>query len=177
MRARIRELFLLVDPRIAGWMRRWGHDLLRWTLALIFIWFGALKPFGLSEANELIADTVYWAVDPDVFIPVLGVWEVLIGVCLLIRPLIRVAILLLAGQMGGTFLSLVLVPEATWVQAPWQPTLAGQYVLKNLLIIAGAIVVGGTVRPASSTEVDERGRPPPTPDQAGRAAHAGGGGV
>lgn len=148
---RTRELFHRVDPTIAGWMRRWGHDLVRWALAVIFIWFGALKPFGLSEANDLIARTVYWAVDPELFIPVLGVWEVLIGICLLFRPLIRVAILLLAGQMGGTFLSLVLVPEATWVQAPWWPTLAGQYVLKNLLIIAGAIVVGGTVRPAQET--------------------------
>ncbi|MFA9477599.1 hypothetical protein ACERK3_04745 [Phycisphaerales bacterium AB-hyl4] len=143
---RLHELFHRYDPLIAAWMRHWGHDLLRWSLAVIFIWFGILKPFGLSEANALIEATVYWAVDPAWFIPVLGVWEVAIGVCLLFRPLIRLAILLLAGQMGGTFLSLVLVPEATWVEAPWWPTLAGQYVIKNLLIISGAIVVGGTVR-------------------------------
>ncbi|MEX0655868.1 MAG: hypothetical protein WD534_01685 [Phycisphaeraceae bacterium] len=144
---RLHDLFHRVDPLIARWMRRWGHDLLRWSLAFIFIWFGILKPFGYSDANRLVADTVYWAVDPAWFIPVLGWWEVLIGVCLLYRPLIRLALLLLAGQMAGTFLSLVLVPEATWNAAPWWPTLAGQYVIKNLLIISGAIVVGGTVRP------------------------------
>ncbi|MEX1015423.1 MAG: hypothetical protein WDZ31_01660 [Phycisphaeraceae bacterium] len=144
---RLHDLFHRVDPLIACWMRRWGHDLLRWSLAFIFIWFGILKPFGYSDANRLVADTVYWAVDPAWFIPVLGWWEVLIGVCLLYRPLIRLALLLLAGQMAGTFLSLVLVPEATWNAAPWWPTLAGQYVIKNLLIISGAIVVGGTVRP------------------------------
>jgi uncharacterized membrane protein YkgB len=148
MMQRARQWFEWVDPIIAGWMQRWGLLLLRWSLALVFIWFGVLKPFGLSEANELIEATVYWAFDPAWFIPVLGWWEVLIGVCLLWRPLIRVALLLLALQMGGTFLPLVLVPEATWNQPPWQPTLAGQYIIKNLVIISAAIVVGGTVRRA-----------------------------
>ena len=143
---RLGELFERIDPLIASWMQRWGLLLLRWSLALIFIWFGALKPFGLSEANDLIEATVYWAVSPGWFIVVLGWWEVLIGLCLLWRPLIRVALALLALQMGGTFLPLVLVPEATWVQPPWQPTLAGQYIIKNLVIISAAIVVGGSVR-------------------------------
>ena len=144
--AALRQFFDRVDPLIAGWMRRWGHDLLRWSLAIIFIWFGALKPFGLSEANALIEATVYWAVDDDRFIPVLGWWEVAIGVCMLFRPLIRIAILLLAMQMVGTFLPLVLVPDATWNAAPWWPTIEGQYIIKNLVIIAAAIAVGGTVR-------------------------------
>ncbi|MEX0886025.1 MAG: hypothetical protein WD009_06255 [Phycisphaeraceae bacterium] len=142
----LRRLFDRIDRLIAEWMRRWGHDLLRGSLAIIFIWFGILKPFGHSEANDLIAATVYWAVDPEWFIPVLGWWEVAIGVCMLVRPLIRLAILLLAMQMAGTFLPLVLVPEATWNAAPWWPTIEGQYIIKNLVIIAAAIAVGGTVR-------------------------------
>ena len=142
----LRRGFHRVDPLIAGWMRRWGHDLLRWSLAVVFIWFGILKPFGYSEANKLIAETVYWAVDPAWFIVVLGWWEVAIGVCMLFRPLIRLAILLLALQMGGTFMPLVLVPDATWNAAPWWPTIEGQYIIKNLVIIAAAIAVGGTVR-------------------------------
>ena len=127
-------------------MQRWGHRLLRIALAVVFIWFGALKPFGLSEANEMIARTVYWF-DPDVFIPILGWWEVAIGVCLLLRPLIRVAIFLLLAQMGGTFLPLVILPDVTWLRFPYAPTLEGQYILKNLVIIAAALVIGGTVRP------------------------------
>jgi uncharacterized membrane protein YkgB len=149
MVARLHMLFETVDPVIAGWMRRHGHNLLRWSLAIVFIWFGILKPFGHSEANDLIAATVYWAFDPPTFIVILGWWEVLIGVCLLWRPLIRAALLLLTLQMGGTFLPLVLVPEATWSHIPWAPTLVGQYIIKNLVIIAAAIVVGGTVRPVS----------------------------
>ena len=135
-----------LDRAVAGFMQRWGHLLLRLALAVIFIWFGALKPLGLSEANDMVARTVYWF-PPTVFIPILGVWEVAIGVCLLFRPLLRVAIFLLLAQMGGTFLPLVILPDVTWVRFPYAPTLAGQYILKNLIIIAAALVVGGTVRP------------------------------
>jgi hypothetical protein len=63
------------------------------------------------------------------------VWEVLIGVCLLIRPLIRVAILLL-----------VLLPETCFTHVPYAPSLEGQYIIKNRELISAAIVVGGTVR-------------------------------
>ena len=137
--------FNLIDRAIASWMDRHGLLLLRISLAVIFIWFGALKPFRISPADDLIQRTVYWF-DPDVFIPVLGVWEALIGVCLLFRPLIRVAILLLFLQMPGTFLPLVLLPEVCFTSAPWAPTLEGQYIIKNLVLISAAIVVGGTVR-------------------------------
>lgn len=116
------------------------------SLALVFIWFGALKPFRLSPADDLVRKTVYW-VNPDWFIPMLGIWEVAIGVCMLFRPLIRTGILLLFLQMPGTMLPLVLMPETCWVQAPFVPTLEGQYIIKNLVLISAAIVVGGTVRP------------------------------
>jgi len=126
-------------------MHRWGLLLLRISLAVIFIWFGALKPFRISPADELIEKTVYWF-DPNVFIPILGIWEVLIGVCLLFRPLIRVALFLLLLQMPGTFLPLVLLPETCFTHVPWAPTMEGQYIIKNLVLISAAIVVGSTVR-------------------------------
>ena len=138
-----------VDRAIAGWMERWGLLLLRVSLAVVFIWFGALKPFRISSADDLIARTVYWF-DPDWFIPVLGVWEVLIGVCLLVRPLIRAALLLLFVQMPGTFLPLVLLPERCFVHVPYAPTVEGQYIVKNLVLISAAIVVGSTVRKRST---------------------------
>ena len=125
--------------------------LLRISLALVFIWFGALKPFRISPADDLIQRTVYWF-DPDVFIPILGAWEVLIGACLLMRPLIRVAILLLFLQMPGTFLPLVLLPDVCFTHVPWAPTLEGQYIIKNLVLISAAIVVGGTVRRNSTSQ-------------------------
>ncbi|HYE02220.1 MAG TPA: hypothetical protein VD963_03185 [Phycisphaerales bacterium] len=133
------------DRAIVAWMRRWGPRLARVSLALVFIWFGALKPLGLSEANELVARTVYWF-DPGWFIPVLGAWEVAIGVCMLVPGLTRVAIGLLLLQMPGTFLPLVLRPGECWIEPPLVPTLAGQYIIKNIVLISAALVVGGTAR-------------------------------
>lgn len=142
-----------IDRHIAGWMQKYGILLLRIAVAVVFIWFGALKLFpGASPAEDLVRSTVYWF-DFDWFFPVLGVWEILIGLFLLVRPLIRVAILLLFLQMPGTFLPLILEPAAcfaTWpFQAPWDIfvlTIEGQYIIKNLVLITAALVVGGTVR-------------------------------
>lgn len=126
-------------------MNRYGQLLLRWSLGIIFIWFGALKPFGLSSAQELVTNTVYF-VDPAWFIPLLGWWEVAIGVGLLYRPLIRPAIFLLFLQMPGTFLPLVLLPDVCFTAFPFGLTLEGQYIIKNLILIFAALVIGGSVR-------------------------------
>ena len=127
---RLSDRFEAIDRAIAGWMGRWGVPTLRVALGVVFVWFGALKPFGLSPAADLIAATVY-VVPAETFVPILGIWEVAIGICLLYRPLIRVGILLLALQLPGTFLPLVLLPEATFTVVPIAPTLEGQYIVKN----------------------------------------------
>ena len=140
-----------LDKKIAGWMYRHGTLCLRFSLAVIFIWFGILKPLGLSPAEELVKKTVYW-LPPELFLPILGWWEVLIGVCLLYRPFIRGAILLLFLQMPGTVLPLFLLPEVCFTQIPYGLTLEGQYIIKNLAVISAAIVIGGTVRRHSSDQ-------------------------
>ena len=122
-----------LDRYIAGWMERYGHMLLRFSLAMVFIWFGALKPFGLSPAQELVSRTVFWF-PPEVFVPILGWWEVAIGVGLLFL------------QMPGTALPLVLLPEICFTDFPHALTLEGQYIIKNLILISAALVIGGTVR-------------------------------
>jgi len=137
-----------IDSAIAQWMECNGRFFLRMSLGIIFIWFGALKPLGLSPAQALITKTVYWF-DPALFIPILGWWEMLIGICLLIRPLIRLGILLLFLQMSGTVLPLFILPEVCFKQIPFVLTLEGQYIIKNLILISAAIVVGGTVRNSS----------------------------
>ena len=135
-----------IDDRIARFMSRYGVVALRWAVGIVFIWFGALKLFpGMSPAEELVKNTVYFF-DPTWFFPLLGVWEILIGLFLLIRPLTRAAIFLLFLQMPGTFLPLVLLPEVCFTSFPLGLTLEGQYIVKNLVIIAAALVVGGTVR-------------------------------
>jgi uncharacterized membrane protein YkgB len=137
--------FEKIDLRISGWMEKYGSLLLRISLAIIFIWFGALKPLGISPAEELIKRTVYWF-PPDIFVPILGWWEVAIGAGLLFRPLLRFALALLFLQMPGTILPLILLPEVCFTQFPFGLTLEGQYIIKNLILISAAIVVGGTVR-------------------------------
>ncbi len=126
-------------------MEELGLPVLRLAIAVVFVWFGALKLLGVSPAGELVAETVYW-VPPELFVPVLGVWEVAIGLCLLYRPLLRLGILLLFLQMPGTFLPLVILPEVTFETFPHALTVEGQYIVKNLVIIGAALVVGGTVR-------------------------------
>ncbi len=140
-----KKKFEKIDPLISDWMFWHGTLLLRLSLAVVFIWFGALKPFGISPAEELVKRTVYWF-SPDFFVPILGWWEVAIGVGLLFRPLLRVALLLLFLQMPGTVLPLILLPDVCFTQFPFGLTLEGQYIIKNLILISAAIVVGGTVR-------------------------------
>ena len=99
----------------------------------------------LARAEALVKATVYFF-PADVFFPILGVWEVLIGIGLLVRPLIRFALFLLFLQMPGTMLPLVILPEECFTLFPFGLTLEGQYIIKNLVLISAALVVGGTVR-------------------------------
>jgi uncharacterized membrane protein YkgB len=137
------------DHRFIDRLNRSSLTVLRFSLAITFIWFGALKPFGQSPAVELITKTVYWF-DPKIFIPILGVWEMLIGICLLFPPLIRVGLGLLALQMPGTFLPLVLLPEVCFTSFPFDLTLEGQYIIKNLVLIGAGLVVGSKLVPLNS---------------------------
>ena len=135
-----------LDIFITKFMSKWGITFLRYSLGLIYIWFGILKPFGLSPAQELVENTVYWFDNPKTFVPILGWWEVIIGLTMCIEPLIRVSIFLLFIQMPGTFLPLILLPEVCFNNFPFGLTLEGQYIIKNLIIISAALVVGSTVR-------------------------------
>lgn len=133
-----------LDAMVIRFMEVVGVPFLRVGIGVVFIWFGALKPLGLSPAENLLSATVYWWT-PEVVVPVIGYWEVLIGVFFLIPPLTRLAILLLAPQMVGTFLPLVLLPGVCWDVFPLGLTLEGQYIVKNLVVIGAALVIGSRV--------------------------------
>jgi uncharacterized membrane protein YphA (DoxX/SURF4 family) len=142
--------FNTLDRRIAAFMSRWGVVALRVSLALIFVWFGILKPLGLSPAEPLVKQTARlmpW-LSPDTWLAAIGWWEVAIGVTFLFQRTVRLAIALLAVQMVGTFLPLVILPHVAFQagRIPYAPTMEGQYIIKNLLIISAALVIGGTVR-------------------------------
>jgi len=145
-----------LDIVVTSFMNKWGVTLLRYSLGIIYIWFGALKPLGLSPAQELVENTVYWFENPKTFVPILGVWEIVIGITICIKPLIRVALFLLFLQMPGTFLPLILFPEVCFTNFPFGLTLEGQYIVKNLIIISAAIVVGSTVRKDISSKSQDK---------------------
>ena len=134
-----------LDQLISKTMNTYGTLFLRYSVATIFIWFGLLKPLGLSPAQELVANTVYWFDDKISFVKFLGWWEVAIGLTMCYKALIRVSIFLLFIQMPGTFLPLVLLPDVCFTRFPFGLTLEGQYIVKNLIIISSALVIGGTL--------------------------------
>lgn len=135
-----------IDLNITRWMAQNGLLLMRVGLGIIFLWFGALKLFpNLSPAEDLVRQTIFF-INPDLFIPVLAVWEMAIGLGLLLGYKMRVTLLLLFLQMPGTALPLFILPEAVWTSFPFGLTLEGQYIVKNLVLVTAGIVLGGTVR-------------------------------
>ena len=142
----INKLLEDLDTTAIKLMDKFGVTLLRYSLGIIYIWFGGLKVVELSPAQELVENTVYWFENPKTFVPILGIWEVVIGITMCIKPLIRVSIFLLFVQMPGTFLPLVLFPEVCFTNFPFGLTLEGQYIVKNLIIISSALVIGSTTR-------------------------------
>lgn len=139
------------DERITRWLAANGVLFLRLSLGIVFVWFGALKLFpGLSPAEGLATRTISLmsgGLVPPTLIPVgLGIWECMIGLGLIIGLWMRATLLLLALQMAGTFTPLALFPDECFAYAPFVPTLEGQYIIKNLVLIAAALVIGATVR-------------------------------
>ncbi len=136
-----------IDARTVSWLARWSVVLLRLSLGLVFVWFGALKIFDVTPVTDLVGRTVYW-VDPDWFVPVLGVAEVAIGLGLMFGVALRPILALFAGQMIGTFLVFVVLPDVAFQNGNvFKLTVEGEFVLKNLVLLAAGLVVGSTVRP------------------------------
>jgi uncharacterized membrane protein YkgB len=130
---------------------------LRVSLGVVFLWFGALKLFpGLSPAEALATDTIrlmsFGLVEGGGIAFALGAVEVLIGLSLVFGFALRLTLLALLVQMVGTFLPLVLFPILTFTSPPYAPTMEGQYILKNLVLVAAALVIGSSVRPRRAPE-------------------------
>jgi uncharacterized membrane protein YphA (DoxX/SURF4 family) len=146
-----RKIFDRTDLLLTRAMARFGLTLLRWSVGLVFLWFGILKFFpGMSPAQELATKTIslltFGRVPPSTSIWILALWETLIGVGLLFNLFMRGTLLLLFLQMLGTITPLFLFPAEVFTQIPYAPTLEGQYIIKNLVLISAGIVLGATVR-------------------------------
>lgn len=140
-----------LDERITAWMARHGLRLLRVSVGLVFLWFGFLKFFpGLSPAQDLAIRTIdqltFGRIPDGVAIVGLATLETLIGVGLIFGLFLRGTLFLLFFQMFGTLTPLVFFPGEVFTRIPYAPTLEGQYIIKNLVLISAGIVVGATVR-------------------------------
>lgn len=143
--------FNKMDDAITRWMARYGVLLLRISVGIVFFWFGILKYFpNLSPAESISSRTIevltFGVIQPEVSLPVLATWEVLIGLGLITGWFMRGTLLLLFVQMLGTITPLFLFPTETFTQFPIAPTLEGQYIIKNMVLISAGIVIGATVR-------------------------------
>ncbi|TCO10843.1 DUF417 family protein [Natronoflexus pectinivorans] len=140
-----------VDPVIIEWMSRNGYLLLRISIGIIFFWFGILKFFpGLSPAHDLAVNTIdkmtFGLISEVLIINGLALWEVLIGIGLISGKFMRETLFLLFLQMAGTFTPIFLFPEDVFTRVPYAPTLEGQYIIKNLVLVSAGIVLGGKLR-------------------------------
>ena len=145
------DSFNRIDDQITGFMIRHGITFLRVSLGIVFLWFGFLKFFpGLSPAQGLATQTIelltFGLIPPETSIIFLATWETLIGIGLITGWYLRITLLLLFVQMLGTMTPLVLFPQEAFTQFPYAPTLEGQYIVKNLVLISAGMVIGATVR-------------------------------
>lgn len=135
-----------VELSAARWLARHSVDLLRMSLGLVFLVFGVLKFFpGVSPAEGLASQTfailTFGLVPHDVAMLLIATLETTIGVLLISGRGLRLALTLLAVQMVGILSPLVLLPGEMFRTDPIAPTLAGQYVMKDLILGAAALVV------------------------------------
>ena len=143
-------------------MRRVGHPAARISLFVVFFWFGILKPLGESAEEPLVLKTVEWMplMAPGQWLAVIGRWEVVMRMWFLFRRTTTIAIALLFLQMVGTFMPLFILPEVTFQEngIPFLPTIEGQYIIKNVIIISAALVIGGNLSDGDDTSATCGGR-------------------
>jgi uncharacterized membrane protein YkgB len=116
----------------------------------VYGWFGLLKVIAVSPANPLVNSLLQKTlpfITFDQFIVVFGVLEVVIGVLWLIPRLERVAAIFLGLHLVTTLMPLIVLPSITW-QGWGVPTLEGQYIIKNVLIMAAALHILANKKPA-----------------------------
>ena len=145
----MREKLKDIDLAIISWIRRISLPLARAALFIVFFWFGLLKIIVTSPANPFVSALLVQMM-PFItfgqFIIGFGIYEMLIGIAFAIPRLERLAIALLVPHMIVTALPLIILTDETW-NSPFMPTMEGQYIIKNLAIIALAFSVAANLRP------------------------------
>lgn len=139
----MKEKILAYDERFITLMRRCGIPCLRIALGVVFLWFGALKIFGVSPVLGLIQSAYPFMPYPD-FVLFLGAWEAAVGLGLIFKRALKITLVILWLQMAGTFTALAFSPAMFFaVGNPLLLTLEGEFVLKNLVLVAASLVIAG----------------------------------
>ncbi len=147
------------DRWFSAFLRRWSIPALRTSLAIVFIWFGALKVFGVTPVTDLVASTIYWF-DPDWVVPALGVVEIVVGLGLLFQVAMRAVLGLFFLMLIGTFLVLIIQPDVAFKDGnPLLLTVEGEFVIKNLVLLSAGMVIGATVENGWPRSADEEEPP------------------
>jgi putative oxidoreductase len=135
-----------VEDRLAALVRPYSLTMLRVSLGVVFVWFGALKVADATPVADLVAGTVPW-VDPSWFVPLLGGVEVLLGIGLIIGRYLTAVAAVLAGHLSGTFLVLLMQPHIAFQHGnPLLLTTVGEFVVKNVVLISAALVLASRLR-------------------------------
>ncbi|MFO7320300.1 MAG: DoxX family protein [Chloroflexota bacterium] len=135
-----------VDRRVTRLLARHSLVLLRISIGIVFLWFGALKLVpGMSPAEPLIRATITF-LPMNLFLPFLAVLEMTIGLGFITGKFKRLTVLLLLGQMAGAMSPIVLAPDRIWADFPFVFTLEGQYVVKDIILVSAGLVIGATAR-------------------------------
>jgi len=138
-----------IDHLIINKCRQIFPSVARSSLFIIYFWFGLLKVLGTSPANPLV-DSLLKSTLPfftfQSFIFFFGIFEMVIGICFLIPNFNRLAGVLFLGHMATTLMPLVMLPQMTW-QAPFVPTLEGQYIIKNVALMATVVGLASVTKP------------------------------
>lgn len=121
-------------------------SLLRISIGIIYIWFGALKFFhGYSPAEDLAINTIqkltFGLLSSEFMILALATWECMLGIILVSGKFLKPVLVLLLVHMICTFTPLVFFPSVSFKIAPYGFTLVGQYIMKNIIIISAAVVL------------------------------------
>ena len=131
-----------LDKLMVKDMRKWGIPVLRVALGIVFLWFGALKIFGVTPVADLVGQTYSFFPVAD-FLVFLGVWEVVIGIGLILKIFLRSVLAILWLQMLGTFIASILEPSMFFNGNIFLLTIEGEFLVKNLVLVASGIVIGG----------------------------------
>ncbi|MFF3350343.1 hypothetical protein [Streptomyces sp. NPDC002779] len=143
-------------------IHRHGLRILRVSLGGVYIWFGLLKVINLSPAASLVLDVLPFQVG-SWFVPALGWAEIVMGAWLVTGRSPRLLLPVLCGHLGGTFSVLLLTPAIAYQNGnPVLLTLTGEFVVKNVVLLAAAIVVTTMARAATTPRLPEVTEPAPT---------------